>query len=320
MNFKLYCFNFEKMCVAMIKIEQLYYLKQIAKYGSFTYAAESLFITQPALSKSVRLLENELGGLRLLNRSVNGVSLTSDGLDILQIAEPIFSAITQLEQYVLKKIFTPIENVRLYYTPNFRNAFISKLIVALHHVQSEIDITLFPICAQTIEEIETIIEKDNEAIVFAIIPEIYQVQSTVVKYAVLDKSKVYLCIRNDDKILPLDVKTISLKKLASIPLISFQAKNENIQKVMFELLYKFGGANIVFNAEDATEPDLLLQEGVGGYLCVDINGIAKPYGEYKRVVNISQSPTFYAVLLYHRDIFTGKIDSLLELIKAYIYS
>lgn len=97
MNFKLYCFNFEKMCVAMIKIEQLYYLKQIAKYGSFTDAAESLFITQPALSKSVRLLENELGGLRLLNRSVNGVSLTSDGLDILQIAEPIFSAITQLE-------------------------------------------------------------------------------------------------------------------------------------------------------------------------------------------------------------------------------
>ena len=49
-----------------------------AKYRSFTRAAEALYSNQPNITRSVRLLENELG-TKLFERSNKGVSLTAEG-------------------------------------------------------------------------------------------------------------------------------------------------------------------------------------------------------------------------------------------------
>ena len=40
---------------------QLRHLISLAQSGSFTRSAEALFLTQPALSRSIRALEEELG-------------------------------------------------------------------------------------------------------------------------------------------------------------------------------------------------------------------------------------------------------------------
>ena len=58
--------------------KQLYYFKIVSDSGSLSTAAEKLFITQPALSKAVQKLEDELS-CRLLNRSTRGVTLTEQG-------------------------------------------------------------------------------------------------------------------------------------------------------------------------------------------------------------------------------------------------
>ena len=61
-----------------MNLRQLSYLLAIADEGSFTRAAERLFVAQPSLSQQIKSLEAELGG-PLLERLSGGVRLTAAG-------------------------------------------------------------------------------------------------------------------------------------------------------------------------------------------------------------------------------------------------
>lgn len=69
-------------------VTQLMYFRTVAETGSFTRAAESLHMTQSALSKSIARLEEEVG-LRLFEREGNRISLNRFGQRFLLDTEPI---------------------------------------------------------------------------------------------------------------------------------------------------------------------------------------------------------------------------------------
>ena len=61
-----------------MELRQLRYLVALAEEGSFTRAAESEHIAQPAVSQQIRRLEDELG-LALVERTTRRVTLTDAG-------------------------------------------------------------------------------------------------------------------------------------------------------------------------------------------------------------------------------------------------
>jgi LysR family transcriptional regulator, nitrogen assimilation regulatory protein len=61
-----------------MEIRRLRYFVRIAEDGSLTKAAGVLRIAQPALSRQIRLLEEELG-IALFNRTARGMQLTEEG-------------------------------------------------------------------------------------------------------------------------------------------------------------------------------------------------------------------------------------------------
>ena len=67
-----------KGCEAMLNLKHLDYFYEVARCGSITKAAQNLYMTQPALSKAIHQLEDDLN-CKLLNRTIKGVSLTSQG-------------------------------------------------------------------------------------------------------------------------------------------------------------------------------------------------------------------------------------------------
>ena len=71
-------------------LQQLRILKAIANEKSFTKAAEVLYVSQPSLSKQIKILEARLG-LSLLNRENNTISLTEGGKIFLQYSERILA-------------------------------------------------------------------------------------------------------------------------------------------------------------------------------------------------------------------------------------
>ncbi|MES3036360.1 MAG: LysR family transcriptional regulator [Bdellovibrionota bacterium] len=79
-----------------MELNYLRYFYEVAKSGSFTEAARRLRISQSALSKSVALLENQ-EGVKLLERSKKGVSLTPIGVEVFLKSEGIFQTVADIE-------------------------------------------------------------------------------------------------------------------------------------------------------------------------------------------------------------------------------
>ena len=61
---------------------QLKYIVKIVECGSMNEASHELYVSQPALSSSVKELENELG-IEIFTRSSQGIALTVDGAEFL---------------------------------------------------------------------------------------------------------------------------------------------------------------------------------------------------------------------------------------------
>src|SRR6201746_2145503 len=68
----------------------------VAQRLSFTKAASELFITQPAVTKHIKELEQQLS-VQLFKRNGNNISLTVAGKVLEQYAEKIFQTYTALE-------------------------------------------------------------------------------------------------------------------------------------------------------------------------------------------------------------------------------
>lgn len=75
-------------------LKQLQYFVHIAELGSFTRASESLGISQPSLSRQVRLLEEELAE-RLLIRTGRGVEVTEAGKVLLRYGTEMLAMATR---------------------------------------------------------------------------------------------------------------------------------------------------------------------------------------------------------------------------------
>lgn len=71
----------------------------IANNGSISKAAEQLYITQPALSRAIRQLEDELG-CSLFSRTPKGVKLTQEGEILYQYIDQAFNFISTAEKKI----------------------------------------------------------------------------------------------------------------------------------------------------------------------------------------------------------------------------
>jgi len=79
-----------------LKIHQIKALVAISHCGSINEASQVLHITQPALSRSIKDLEHELG-LTLLQRSYKGMSLTEEGRRVIRHAQMMVESMRRLQ-------------------------------------------------------------------------------------------------------------------------------------------------------------------------------------------------------------------------------
>ncbi len=71
------------------------YFFQVAKYENYTKAAEELMISQPSLSYSIKVLEEQLE-IKLFKKEKNHVYLTEAGREIYNKLIPIFEALDEI--------------------------------------------------------------------------------------------------------------------------------------------------------------------------------------------------------------------------------
>ena len=80
-----------------MNFNQLRIFYSVAKNGSVTLAAKELFLTQPAVSIQIHLLEEDYN-VKLFNRSGKGITITEEGKLLLSYAERIFNLSDEMEE------------------------------------------------------------------------------------------------------------------------------------------------------------------------------------------------------------------------------
>lgn len=85
-----------------MNINQLKYVLEIANSSSIREASTRLFVSQPALSASIRELEEEIGIL-IFERTNKGINLTEDGRDFVEYAKKAVGQFEVLEERYLSK-------------------------------------------------------------------------------------------------------------------------------------------------------------------------------------------------------------------------
>jgi len=80
-----------------VDLRQLEIFVKVADLGSFSRAAEALFLTQPTISEHIRTLEDELG-VRLLDRLGRGAAVTPAGQLLLSHAQRLLAQAREARQ------------------------------------------------------------------------------------------------------------------------------------------------------------------------------------------------------------------------------
>lgn len=75
------------------------YVSTVAKEGSFSKAAQKLYMSQPALSGAIKKIEKDLYGVPLFDRAVTPVTLTPAGQYYLEQVRKIYDLYSDLDQH-----------------------------------------------------------------------------------------------------------------------------------------------------------------------------------------------------------------------------
>lgn len=82
---------------------QLKYISTVAKCGSFSKAAQALYVSQPGISKMVCALEEELG-ITIFVRSATGITLTAEGRELLNMGERLLKDAEHISEHFTQDI------------------------------------------------------------------------------------------------------------------------------------------------------------------------------------------------------------------------
>lgn len=109
-----------------MKVQDLYYFRELAQTRSFTETANTFYVSQPSISTSLKRLEDEFGSrLIIRDRSSRSVRLTEEGEILHKNALAIIHLLEQTKKEIRDR---ELKEVRLGFLPTIGSHFLPKLL------------------------------------------------------------------------------------------------------------------------------------------------------------------------------------------------
>ena len=204
----------------------------VAKYGSISKTAQQTYTSQPAISKSIKKLEEELG-VKLFHRNLEGVELTEKGEELLYFVEKSYSNLIIAERTMLETENLERGKLSIGMPSNIGSFFLFDKIIDFHNKYPNIEITM--ITGSTANLISLL---DSHKVDFVIDSSpITLPPKTNMKVKKLEEVNYCFVVKKDSK--KIDYKKIhSLKDLKQKPLILPISGTAN-RKALDNLLSKY---------------------------------------------------------------------------------
>ena len=113
----------------------------VANYGNITKAAKELMISQPAISKSIKKLEEQLGG-QLFVRTKRGVTLTLEGAEFYNYIKQAMEFINNAENKFSDLINLETGTIRIGISTTLTKHFLIPYLEKFHKLYPKIDIQI----------------------------------------------------------------------------------------------------------------------------------------------------------------------------------
>jgi DNA-binding transcriptional LysR family regulator len=291
----------------------LWYLVQIEHYQSLSLAAEQLHVSQPALSKGIKTLEEQLG-VKLLTRTYKGVTLTEEGLQVAALAKPIFHSLDQIETLFQSKDTDShsflLDDIIIYTNPGFASIIYDALADEYHSHNTKNALQIFS--NTSYDEMDRMIRNNKNVVVLGIVDENNACNNEYDRIRILSKSKAYIQCSKQFPYFSAEQTSVSLRELVNVPLVLPQKRLEFIN-VLLAQLQQYGEPCVNAIALDSASIHSMISNNIAAGF---INKFFKsPELDEHRILPIRNTPIFNLILMHHPNADPQKINKLCDLIQ-----
>lgn len=195
----------------------------VANHSNITKASEELSISQPAISKSIKSLEEQLGG-QLFVRTKRGVILTEEGKEFYNYIKQAIEYINNAENKFTDLINLETGCVKIGISTTLTKEFLLPYLEKFHSLYPKIDIQI--ITNLTSDLMPKLKNGLIDIIILNLNDKNYGNDIDIIKC-----KKIHDCFIVNNQYKDLTLKEISLKDLNNYPLI-LQAKGSNTREFL----------------------------------------------------------------------------------------
>ncbi len=238
-----------------MNITQIKYVLTVASSPSMRDAATKLYVTQPALSASIRELEEELGIL-IFERTNKGISLTEEGREFVAYGKKALAQYEILEARYLSKdsdkehfsVSTQHYNFAIKaFTEIIRDKDPDRYVFSIHETKT----------AEVLKDVGTLksevgivsFSRDNEAVIRKLFKE-YQLEFTPLMIR-----ETYAYVWKDHKFAKR--KTISLEELKEYPCVAFDQSDDSNFYLTEEAMGNYDFQKLIKSDDRATTMEII---------------------------------------------------------------
>jgi LysR family nitrogen assimilation transcriptional regulator len=232
----------------VLDFRALNYFAKIAELGSITRAAQHLNVAQPALSRHVRQLEDELG-TQLLIRESRGIHLTDQGRELFEHAKTILRDVQRAKDQVRGSAGSPGGTTSLGLVPTICTQVAPNLVSTLRSDYPRIDLTISEANSQPLMD-----WLDEGRLDLAVLTEPAPTRRMIIEELVSEEM-MFVAARGSRKKGP-----ISLDELATTPLIM----SKGIRTIIDNLLgHKGPLVTVMLELNSIETIRLMVRQGIG---------------------------------------------------------
>jgi len=197
-----------------MELRQLRYFVVVAEEKNITRAAEKIFLSQPALSRQIKALEDEIGQL-LLERSAHSFRLTPVGETFLPQARELLQQAERVSRSV--RVVNPRARLRIGYAPSMAENLLPKALKSFMAAHPRFCVELCDLCSS---ELLKRVESEELDLVLTVQPER---GIKTLMWTPLIHSSWHLVVNREH---PLAVQSkVSPEEVAREPLLAFNRRD-----------------------------------------------------------------------------------------------
>ncbi len=280
-----------------MEFRHLKYFVTVAEELHFSRAAEKLYLTQPALSKQIRALEEELQ-VKLFDRAKQKIKLTQAGEAFLETARRILEEVERGVENTRRVARKEVGQLKVGFTASALHSVLPEIIGKFRQIYPEVELILTEICTE--DQVEAL---QNDRIDVGFLHPPIRDKSKSLSLHLLREDSILLAIPASHPLA--DREEIAIESLANEPIILYpRQKGPVLYEQFLQLCEKAGFFPNIVQEVEMTQTRLgLVAAGMGiSFIISSVQNLSNKGVVYRPLVE--ELPKLQLAIAWRSDDFS----------------